>query len=776
MSHSKLSSGARRGLTLLVANFLVLLSLSTHAINWNYLDGPFGAQPSALTLDADGNTWAGLNGAGVYMRPSGATQWIYKPGLPTMSNHRVGVDSSGTAYASGSGGLYSFAPGDTAWRQLDSSNGFPGSAASGLFIDADDTVYAAASSDATIYKRAGGATAWVATGTGLPGTANDIVKDGAGNFWAAVNGKGVYRLAPGSTTWAAVNGGLGAEPKLLALVVVGNDLFAGIQFGGVVKLANAAGGGSAWTPWVGGALSAGDAVYALAKTADGKIFAAGLGKVYRTTATSTAWVTVGTGIASLGPSYAIVWSDDDALLTLANGSGVFTLAEGETAWDAASDGMTASTIYGLAMTAGGDLYAATFGQGVQRQAAGTSVWAAVDPANLDPVATAIVVDQQGTVYAVAGGTVKRLANGAWQTAGNNLSGYAYALVADGANALYAGLGGSVQKLAPGAGSWTTVGNGLPSSDSVRTLAIDGSGTLYAGIYGNGIWSLPTGGSTWTQMNAGLPDTNVQVLTRDAGGAMHAGVGGGVYRFASGSWQKVGAGAIESVYALAFDAHGDLYAGTDNGYAWRLPAGTTTWVQVRAGLDSRSVDALLAAGGRVYAGTDASRGSRSGVYALWTGDTVVEFYNTILDNFFITANAAEQAAIQGGSAGPGWIVTGNAFSAGGPSLVCRFYGSITPGPNSHFYTIDPAECQELKDLQASTPATLKRWNFESNDFASAKTVGGGCPAGTLPVYRAYNDGFSRGIDSNHRITASQADYLLQVAHGWQAEGVVMCAPR
>src|SRR5262249_15355856 len=78
--------------------------------------------------------------------------------------------------------------------------------------------------------------------------------------------------------------------------------------------------------------------------------------------------------------------------------------------------------------------------------------------------------------------------------------------------------------------------------------------------------------------------------------------------------------------------------------------------------------------------------------------VVEYYNTPLDNYFITADPTEQTAIAGGSAGPGWSVTGE-FKPGGPSQVCRFYGSITPGPNSHFYTIDPDECQALKDLQA-----------------------------------------------------------------------------
>ena len=155
--------------------------------------------------------------------------------------------------------------------------------------------------------------------------------------------------------------------------------------------------------------------------------------------------------------------------------------------------------------------------------------------------------------------------------------------------------------------------------------------------------------------------------------------------------------------------------------------------------------------------------------------VVEFYNTILDNYFVTANAAEQSAIAGGSAGPGWSVTGGRFKSGGSGSVCRFYGSIAPGPNSHFYTIGAGECQGLKTLQAATPASQPRWNFESIDFASTPTTGGTCPASTVPVYRAYNKGSQRGIDSNHRITADFAAYQAQVAKGWAAEGGVMCAP-
>jgi len=156
--------------------------------------------------------------------------------------------------------------------------------------------------------------------------------------------------------------------------------------------------------------------------------------------------------------------------------------------------------------------------------------------------------------------------------------------------------------------------------------------------------------------------------------------------------------------------------------------------------------------------------------------VVEFYNTILDHYFLTADASEATGIDNGAAGPGWTRTGNAFNAGGSAVACRFYGSLTPGPNSHFYTVDPSECTVLQQLQLVIPPTQKRWNFEGPGFTSTPASNGACAAQTVPVYRAYNNGFARGIDSNHRITTSLAAIQEVVARGWIDEGVVMCAPQ
>jgi hypothetical protein len=103
-------------------------------------------------------------------------------------------------------------------------------------------------------------------------------------------------------------------------------------------------------------------------------------------------------------------------------------------------------------------------------------------------------------------------------------------------------------------------------------------------------------------------------------------------------------------------------------------------------------------------------------------TVVEFYNPDLDNFFITADPAEQTFVDGGTVG-NWQRTGNTFPTGGPAQACRFYGSPV-GPNSHFYTADAGECNYLKSIY--NPAE-KSWKFESNDFQTTGASGGACPA-------------------------------------------------
>ena len=157
--------------------------------------------------------------------------------------------------------------------------------------------------------------------------------------------------------------------------------------------------------------------------------------------------------------------------------------------------------------------------------------------------------------------------------------------------------------------------------------------------------------------------------------------------------------------------------------------------------------------------------------------VTEYYNSVTDHYFVTSGDAERASIDSGAAGPGWARTGFSFnvSAGtrdGWTPVCRFYGNPQTGangrrigPNSHFYTVSPAECELVKRDQG--------WVYEGTAFYAVQPIDGGlCPVGTRGLWRAYNNGFPTK-DANHRYATDRSLLDAMASRGWSVEGVAMC---
>ncbi len=160
--------------------------------------------------------------------------------------------------------------------------------------------------------------------------------------------------------------------------------------------------------------------------------------------------------------------------------------------------------------------------------------------------------------------------------------------------------------------------------------------------------------------------------------------------------------------------------------------------------------------------------------------VVEYYRGDLDHYFMTADGVEIAALVSGRF-PGWGRTGQTFAAYNAadlqdpahSPVCRFYGRPDAGLDSHFYSASPAECRTVAERFSNA------WIYESSDvFAVAlpDPVDGSCAAGTIPIYRLYNN----RADANHRYTASMTVKAQMLQEGWLAEGygpsaIAMCAP-
>ena len=149
---------------------------------------------------------------------------------------------------------------------------------------------------------------------------------------------------------------------------------------------------------------------------------------------------------------------------------------------------------------------------------------------------------------------------------------------------------------------------------------------------------------------------------------------------------------------------------------------------------------------------------------------VEYYHAGLDHYFYTSDLVEIAAIDAGKVGP-WTRTGRAWSAvrhpgciptSSDTTVYRFSGIPGKGPSSHFFTRDRAECHAV-DKSA-------QWLLEGVPFYAAAPNGdGSCPAGRIPLYRAWRP-FG---DSNHRFATDRAVVAEMTAKGWIDEGVAMC---
>ena len=95
----------------------------------------------------------------------------------------------------------------------------------------------------------------------------------------------------------------------------------------------------------------------------------------------------------------------------------------------------------------------------------------------------------------------------------------------------------------------------------------------------------------------------------------------------------------------------------------------------------------------------------------------------------------------------------AAGGAGANPVCRFYIPPQHG-DSHFFSADPVvECPAIL-AKIQTDPNYSGYDYETpNAFyiALPNTMTGACPAGTIPVYRLWN----QRADSNHRYTTDLA---------------------
>jgi len=217
--------------------------------------------------------------------------------------------------------------------------------------------------------------------------------------------------------------------------------------------------------------------------------------------------------------------------------------------------------------------------------------------------------------------------------------------------------------------------------------------------------------------------------------------------------KVRDGKIEIEYSVESDSSFVLDNNTLSTTIRGLPAGRYQLVVVRRNTDGtlvqeREVPLDIAQGPPV--------------------EQVHSLYHPDIDHYFMTANEPEKDILLD----RGWRIADEGFYAwhhvwGHPENarpVCRFYSAQV---NSHFYTADPKECEQLRTQNLG-------WQFEGFGMWIIVPEAGACPTGTVPVWRLYNNRYAQ-LDSNHRFVVDTETYRSMISDGWIGEGVAFCSP-
>ncbi len=383
-------------------------------------------------------------------------------------------------------------------------------------------------------------------------------------------------------------------------------------------------------------------------------------------------------------------------LILYLGSALTLARAGVNAWT--TGGPYGGHIRALAVDNAGAMYAGIFGRGLFKSTDGGAHWTPINTGLTDLFVNAIVADGSGSIYvgtgekepgssAVGGARIYKSSNGGstWSAVFSSPGEHVCvtALAVDGGGIVYAGtLGHGVLFSANGGLSWTPCNSGLTGL-KVQTLVAHGS-IIYSGTEGEGIFRLvpsQVAGPSWSPVNTGLPDLFVNALALDALGTVYAGTNGGVFFTNNGgaSWNEYGFGlAGWCVNSLAIDGSGQVYAGMCFGGVAKILF-SILWVPANEGLFNSNVEALAIDGsGSLYAGTDGGGVFRSSDGAMsWdpvnSGLPHLDAWALAVDSFGSVYAGTMGGAFKSSDGGTSWDpISSGLFTLSIPSLIIDDY--------------------------------------------------------------------------------------------------------
>ncbi|HEY9166066.1 MAG TPA: T9SS type A sorting domain-containing protein [Candidatus Kryptonia bacterium] len=476
--------------------------------------------------------------------------------------------------------------------ELDST-GLSGAQIYGFALDRTQNVFAA--TDHGLFTQSPNSNTWSKV-TSFTGSSSlyQIFIDRKNRFLVAGNGGGLWLSTDNGSTWSEDTSGIGSEwPSLMSDDAYGNlYTVTDNPFTSVFHLYKSSGGSGSW------------------QNIDGPIRSISVR---------------GFGINSL-------WGDS-ALLAATN-FGIFISTDQGSTWAVDNEGIPASNIYGMGMTASGTILLSS-DLGIFKNTPPTTSWTKSYPQNGFQGQLRIFTDGAGNLFTLDPGLgqnplgaipiVKSTDNGStWVPDTTGLSavgGTVFYVDETGAehycNSLYGSIHYSQIWSKPSAGVWALDTAGLPNLNYsyFSSMTSDHHGYLYASGYfgGEKVARRPIGGGTWTVDTNGLGSaiTSFYNMVPGTNGEVVGYNGGILMRRSAGTWTKVPVPSqlfFPSINSVSVDNTGAIFASfidfNDNGLGvFYTTDNGTTWISV--GLDSINVNSLVSFGDSTYALTRTS---------------------------------------------------------------------------------------------------------------------------------------------------------------------------